>query len=131
MQASTITRKLAGTTAGTTNDLAHIDIGYRARLVAFTLSIAALANYANGDVTRTQVSVASVGSLGTNDAQGVLAEAGINCLITTSGMSQLAANIAQSGLGIILPAGTRVYLHTLCVGNQSTAVGALLFLEPF
>jgi hypothetical protein len=129
---STLTRKLYGSSAATTNDLAHIDIGYRCRLVGFLLAMGVVdAAAAAHDECIMQISVASVGSISVNDPQGVLAEMDLTTLLVTTGASNRQGNLAVSGLSIILPAGTRVYMHTYQVGTVATKCTAILYLEPF
>lgn len=127
---STLTRKIYGSSTSTTNDLAHLDIGYRCRLVAMSLVLSE-ATPGTTDNCRAQLSVASTGSLAVNDPQGVLAEAAVGFILSTSGVGNPTANFSLTGLSIILPAGTRIYLHTLQVGTAATTISGLLFLEPF
>lgn len=127
---NTITRRIYGSSTATTNDLAHIDVGYRCRLVGYLLSLTSLA-IINTDSVRMQLSVSSVGALTTNDPQGVLAELSNNYFVTTSGGGNMAVISTLSGLAIVLPAGTRVYIHTLQVGTSACACVAILYLEPF
>lgn len=127
---NTLTRKIYGASAASTNDLAHIDIGYRCRVIGFQFNIVA-PGAAASDACHAQVSVASVNSILTNDPQGVIAELGLTYIMVTSGASAQNASSSISGLNLVLPAGTRVYLHTIQTGTSVTRCTCILYLEPF
>lgn len=116
-------------TSSTANDLAHIDLPFACLLVAVQLAIQPTA-WANNDAVTVELSLSSVGAPITNDAQGVLATACYSYEFTTSGAAQTGVNSNISGMAILLPAGTRVYMHSLQAGTSSTRLFANLHMLP-
>jgi hypothetical protein len=129
MTNQTITRKLYGSSTATTNDLAHIDLPFACRLIGVQMGVIPAA-VSNSDSVKLEVSTASVGQVTTNDAQNVLCMAFFAYTLATSGATQPGVNSFVGPLSMALPAGTRVYLHTVQSGTNATGCTAILHLQP-
>jgi hypothetical protein len=125
--AKTIVRSIYASSAATTNDLAHIDIGYSCKVVgvAVLLDPTALAAY---DAVLLEVSTASTGQQATNDAQGVIARSAYRVGTTTVGFP-FSGSSWQGPMAIDIPAGTRIYIHTVQAGTSATRCSILLHLQ--
>jgi hypothetical protein len=125
----TLVRRMYAASSSTTNDLAHIDLPFACLLVAIDISIQPTV-WANSDAVTAELSVSSVGAPITNDAQGILANCAYSYQFTTSGGAQTGVNKTINGIAILLPAGTRVYLHSLQNGTSATRITINLHLLP-
>lgn len=126
MNNQTITRRIFGTTTGSTNDLAHIDIPYDAWLTAIILGIAPSA-FTTADRVYCEISTSSVGQSATNDALGILGHGELAGVVVTSG-SIVGVTIVVAPIRLWIPRGTRIYMHTAQNGSSSTVCRADLHL---
>lgn len=126
--AKTIVRSIYASSATTTNDLAHIDIGYSCKLVGVSTVIDPTTLVAL-DAVLLEVSTASTGQQTTNDAQGVLARTNYRAGANTNSVAAPAPTSWAGPMAIDIPAGTRVYIHSLQNGTTPTRVSVLLHLQ--
>lgn len=128
MRGLTLIRRLYGACAASTNDIAHLDVAYPARILGVQWCVSQ-GNYTSGDYGFLELSFASVIQAAIHDAAGVISNLAWATYITTSGGGQVALNQFTGPMALDFPAGTRIYVHaSFLAGTPSLKVNCNLHL---
>jgi hypothetical protein len=112
--------------AASTNDLAHIDFPNSGVIVAVDWGLT-LTSITSGDKLQFEVALASTAQSATNDAIGIVS------VFTAAAVTSLNVATANKFVGPIqyaVPAGSRLYLHSIITGTTGGTIKAVLTIVP-
>jgi len=114
-------------TGGTENSLASLDIQFDGVITSMMMTMISDAD-ANDEFAQAEMSFLSTNTLAVNDARGSLMIVSTQLSLTTSGISDNAANLSTGPVEIAVTAGERVHMHISATAGVGAACNGYIYV---